>query len=741
MATSSFPLAPFGLACLCPHEIADMDSPTEPLCDNLINCSECGGIGSILIRCSCSRTAGLPVIDSTSITETGAPFPDCRMCKGSGTTSLPCNGCAGAGTIRLQVVYTVLNLGSGAVASATLIPGAIDPIPSPGGNGASWELPTSELVDRLIAQVGGTLDRSHYTADLYRKNLPLPGWTPDMPLAQRLRIEAAAIARTQTLTRHRHFFTTATPPKSSYPADRLRSLARLADLLHLDLYCLRYPASGSASQQGHPAWAVAFALPTDDALLPAAPDLANASLADAVAAVDPIAMLRKAHRDFHPSRPAPAHFIAPARQVPEPGPAGADLTELSEQLTMLAEEDAGALALRRNGSWHTARFTRSGTTDDFVETATGQLRRTTSPIWRSDTALPPPAWRGKAIPELTCLHCETGTTWAPCDCTGILTDRADPTCDACGGTGARQSTTCRDCGRVGRIRYGYTVTVTDLDTFARHWNFDPRAGADPRPRPWPPYGELDRHQLPEPDRLVSRLFESGIDYADVRTFDDLAPSADLIDGAVLAPPGTSQADVVQTHARAQAANRPGARITLIWHPPASATVLQATRIAWGLGFDLVIGVEDRTTAPTTGTALGGMRWGAALIRPSGDMDRTRTSAFGRPTLTAALQECLDHLPHQVNIARVHKPGALEVIPAPQQPEPPHPKGTERLEVTLSRLAAAHRNLPEPPVVVRLSPNQVTVTRLTAGTEHHLQLDAPLAQAPTLVEALAILASR
>jgi hypothetical protein len=719
-----------------------MDSPIEPICDNLIDCPGCGGIGSILTRCSCTRTAGLPVIERTSTTESGAPFPDCRICNGSGITSLPCNGCTGAGRIRLQVVYTVLNLVSGEVASATLIPGAIDPVQSPGGNGASsWELPAGDLVGRLIAQVGGTLDRSHYTADLYRKNLALPGWTPDLPLAQRLRIEAAAIARTQTLTRHRHFFTTATPPAVAHPVDRLRSLSRLADLLHLDLYCFRYPAGGSAPLQSHPAWAVAFALPTDDGRLPAAPDLAHASLAEAVAAADPVALLRKAHRDFHPARPAPAHFIASARQVPEPGPAGADLTELSEQLTMLAGDDTGALALRRNGSWHTARFTRTGATKDFVETATGQVRRTTSPIWRSDTALPPPAWRGKAIPELTCLHCETGTTWAPCDCTSILTDRADPTCDACGGTGTRQSTTCRDCGRVGRIRYGYTVTVTDLDTFAQHWNFDAGTGADHRPRPWPPYGELDRHQLPEPDRLVSRLFESGIDYADVRTLDDLAPSADLIDGAVLAPPGTPQAVVAQAHARAQAANRPGARITLIWQPPASATVLQATRIAWGLGFDLVIGVEDRTTAPTTGTTLGGMRWGAALIRPGGDIDRTLTSAFGRPTLTAALQECLDHLPHQLNIARANKPGALEVIHAPQQPEPPHPKGTERLEATLSRLAAAHRNLPEPAVVVRLSPNQVTVTRLTAGAQRHLQVDALLAQAPTLTEVLTILASQ
>ena len=107
-----------------------------------------------------------------------------------------------------------------------------------------------------------------------------------------------------------------------------------------------------------------------------------------------------------------------------------------------------------------------------------------------------------------------------------------------------------------------------------------------------------------------------------------------------------------------------------------------------------IGAEDRNLDELAETALGGMRWGAALLHPREEVDRSLTGAFGKRRLTIALHDLITALPHRLNVDSKEKPGPLDVVPAPQQTHPPHIPGVERLESVRSSLASGHGGLPD-----------------------------------------------
>jgi hypothetical protein len=151
---------------------------------------------------------------------------------------------------------------------------------------------------------------------------------------------------------------------------------------------------------------------------------------------------------------------------------------------------------------------------------------------------------------------------------------------------------------------------------------------------------------------------------------------------------------------------------------------------------LAAGAEDRNDPAVAGTALTGMRWGAALLGPNAEPGRNLTGAFGKRRLAIALHDLIEHLPHRLNIATGAKPGPLDVVPVPQQTNPPSIRGTERLESLLSRVASRHAGVNPDSIAVRLGPTSVVITQLTAGAEARLQPVVPLAQAPTLEAALA-----
>jgi hypothetical protein len=722
-----------------------MDTPPLAADDPLRTppCPDCSGLGTKLLQCSCTAT-GEPLISDYS-TEPGnaMPLPDCKRCQGSGTLSVPCSTCAGAGAARAQVVVTVINIDTGAIASETILPGVLSPqwIQSELGDEHRWALPLSPVVDRLVATAGGTLIESHENTTSLSWSLAVPGdWSADLPTDTRLALEAQAIARAQARTRHRHFFTTSAVVDAVDPDARFAHLAAIADRLHLDLCCYRYATvSDELDRPTQRGWSVTFELPHSEKPSPRTTRVDHPSLADALTASAPLELLKRVQLQQNMREPRPARFIRDTATPTQAAPVGLTVDAITEQLATLTGALDGAVAVRRDGVWHFAKLEPASALDDFQELDTGQVRHRRIRTWRRTPAPPVPAWWGDPIPERACPNCETGTTWVACECFQTLTDAPDPHCERCAGTGTREGTHCSRCCQVGRIRYGYTVTIANLHgASAHHYNVNPGVDPEHRPAAWPAIPELTHHQLPDTARLTHRLFADGIDLADLRELTGLRPSAGLLDGGVIAPVTRSMTDLVYQHVVHTTGGRPGARIILTWTPPPPATVLQAARIAWGLGFDLVVGAEDRNADALAGTTLGGMRWGARLLRPNAEPDRDLTGTFGKRRLAIAVQDLIDDLPHRLNVDTQAKPKPLEVVAAPQQPHPPLIPGAERLEAVLSRIASLHGGLHAHTIVARLSPHQATFLRLTAGTERRLQPVVPMAEAPTLAEALAIL---
>lgn len=639
-------------------------------------------------------------------------------------------------------MITAININTGVIASETLLPGVITPewIKADLDDDHRWALPLAPVVERLVSTIGGTLIESHANTMSLMWSLAIPGdWSRDLPASERLRLEAAAIARAQARTRHRYFFTATAEPDSADSDARLAHLAAIADRLHLDLCCYKYVTpSDELDRPTKRGWSITFELPGVEKPSPRTSRLGHFTLADALAESTPLELLKWVQFRRNMSEPAPARFIRDTATPAEAAPVGPTVDAIADRLASLTGALDGAVAVRRDGVWHFAKLEPAAVLDDFRELNTGQVRHLRTRTWRRTPAPPMPAWWGDPIPERVCPNCETGTTWVACECFQTLTDTPDPLCDRCSGTGMKEGTQCSLCGQVGRIRYGYTVTIANLDGgSAHHYNVDPGVDPEHHPAAWPAIPELTHHQLPDVARLTHRLFTDGIDLADLRELTGLRPSAGLLDGGVIAPVTTSMTDLVYQHVVDTAAGRPGARIILAWTPPPSATVLQAARIAWGLGFDLIVGAEDRNADALAGTALGGMRWGARLLRTEEEPDRNLTGTFGKRRLAIAVQDLIDDLPHRLNVGAEAKPNPLDVVAAPQQRHPQLVPGAERLESVLSDLASFHGGLNAHTIVARLSPQRTTFMRLTAGAERRLQPVVPMAEAPTLAEALAM----
>lgn len=716
----------------------DLDATLTPACPH------CDGLGSKVFPCSCTGTGTKLVSGYGPASGSSAPLPDCKQCQGSGTRSLQCTTCGGGGNVRAQLVITVVNIDTGSIASETVLPGVITPeaLQDTTTSDKTWVLPLQPIIDRLAGQVGGSLLATDSAGvSLGKPVLVGKGWHADLPTRQRLALEAAAIARAQALTRHRHFFTTTAPSDDRTPDGMLARLASIADRLHLDLCCYRHPTfSDEGDRLASSGWSVDFELPGNDGPAPRSQRVSYPSLAEALVTTDPSAMLRRCWLRKDLSQIVPAHFIKNTTEAAPRRDLGTTESFLSGRINTLSDDTAGAVAVRRDGSWHFARLEPGTSRDEYRETSTGQIRRLEIRTWSRQPSPPPPTWWGDPMPEQLCPQCETGETWLPCDCADTMSGLPDATCSRCGGTGTRPGTSCLWCGQIGKIRYGYTVTVADIESDAPAFHVNVDLGANPHHQhaPVPAFTEMVHTQLPEAARLTSRLFDAGIDLADLRDVTGLAPSSFLLDGGVVAPEGTPAIDLMHRHVTSASSGRPGGRVLLSWSPPTEATVAQVARLAWGLGYDLVLGAEDRNANQLAGTSLGGMRWGAALMRPGQEPDRLLTGAFGKRRLSLALQDCLDKLPHLLNIASGEKPAPLDVVDAPQQPVSPQIPAADQLEAALSTLATRCGGLTAHTVIARLAPARVEFFTLTSGSEARYRPRIPMVEAPTLTEALALI---
>jgi len=94
-------------------------------------CARCDGMAFTLDWCRCRDGDGAFLIEDR--TPDGEPWADCEVCRGDGTVARPCRDCDQHGRRRAQLVLTVANLDTGTIASANVVPGAVEPGPAPGG--------------------------------------------------------------------------------------------------------------------------------------------------------------------------------------------------------------------------------------------------------------------------------------------------------------------------------------------------------------------------------------------------------------------------------------------------------------------------------------------------------------------------------------------------------------------------------------------------------------------------------
>jgi len=120
----------------------------------VVVCPSCDGLGFAVVACRCTDGGDRLLVTDGMDRPAGEPYRDCLLCQGDGAVGEPCHDCGQTGRRRAQLVLTMANLDTGAVASANVVPGVVEPVPWPGDGGESWYLPLGPLLRDLAAVVG-----------------------------------------------------------------------------------------------------------------------------------------------------------------------------------------------------------------------------------------------------------------------------------------------------------------------------------------------------------------------------------------------------------------------------------------------------------------------------------------------------------------------------------------------------------------------------------------------------------
>ncbi|KXK63279.1 hypothetical protein AWW66_04045 [Micromonospora rosaria] len=610
-----------------------------------VECPGCSGLTFTVLPCVC-RIGGDRLLYEAG-TYADEPYRDCARCAGAGTRAVACVDCGGAGRRRAQLVLTVANLDTGAVASASVVPGSV--LPTPDGTGG-WELALRPLVDELATAVGvppPTVEPVWLTLPLSHR------YRPDTPADQREALVAAAIAGRSYRPWRVFVGRSVGRPAPPDPARALAQLRGLADLLRLDLVVEARRGPGATR------WYVRYEVPggrVPDEVGAGFPDL-PAALA-ATSPTDALAGLRERGRH------APGHAIGSGRSAPVgwrsvlAGAAGP--ARVARRLGRLLRRVGGAQAVWRDGRWWYVPLPDGPPVDEIRATDTGQVS-----WWRRGTLVratepPAPSWQGQPIGYATCPDCVPGTRLRRCRC---LLD-GDQDCRHCSGAALEPSEfVCTSCGDSGRVHDAVTVTLTDLDGFATHelWRADhddpgvPVAG-------WPggaPVLRLDRRY-----RLAERAATLGVRPADLLDADGGLPlHRDLREGLVF-PDGTTVPALVR-FVRKAAAGRPGARLIVAAVRPVTPPLAAVLRLGAGLGLDVAVTVTDQRPDPDQPLREAGRWWSVELMAP-GTPDE-RISPPGLPSVEAAVGFCLRMLDGAVHAA---VPADVQVpLVVPQMPGP------------------------------------------------------------------------
>lgn len=397
----------------------------------VVVCRSCDGLGFALARCPCTHGGDDRLLVTDGDRQPGEPYQDCQQCDGLGSVGRPCHDCGQSGRRRAQLVLTMANLDTGAVASANVVPGVVEPAPWPGDGGRSWYLPLAPLLGELAAAVGAnswTDVRDPHSVDGPLILLP-SDWQPEHPAQRRTVREAEAIAW-QGRDAWRLFLgrTAAAPPRD--PAAELGRWCRLADLLCLDLVveARRQPAGGGLT------WTVRFEVPGG----PVPADVRN-DADDLAAAILTTGELGALYGLEERGLAACAHHLA-AGGPPPATPPSIDLDQPQRRIiadcvdVATGAPNPGAQAIWRDGRWWHTSLRVAGTAETLAERSTGQIISRHTVLLRRGWQPPAPSWQGPAVAYVDCPDCDPHSRLQRCDCR-LVTGHVNPDCPRCAGSG------------------------------------------------------------------------------------------------------------------------------------------------------------------------------------------------------------------------------------------------------------------------------------------------------------------
>ncbi|WP_320067587.1 hypothetical protein [Micromonospora sp. RTGN7] len=623
----------------------------------VLTCTTCSGLTFTLTVCHCTDGGNRLLVESGDVA--GEAYQGCLLCDGLGTVAQGCFDCGRQGVRRAQLVLTVANLDTGAVASVNVVPGSVLPTPDPGGG---WRLELTPLLAELTAAAGagGLVDPPRQPWEEAELVLPLDrAWHPDLPAPQRDAMVAQAIARRYHRP-WRVFLGRSYAPPTTSPAQQLERFCELAALLCLDLV-----VEARRQTRTDITWHVRFEVPGGSvpeegrgyALdLPAA--LTTTSVADALTGLG------------ERGRAAPAYSI-----VPRPGrrsaPLATDLDRLARRVRADLRRAPAAQAIWRDGRWSHTRLLPGGCVDVLHERDTGQVARRRRRPLRRAAEPPAPSWQGPPIGYVTCGDCAPDSRLHQCDCT-LGGEPADPGCAHCSGAGFAPSvfdcTTCRG-GR--RLYRAVTVTLADLRTRARHELWQPCPG-EPGAVPVDPTPGPQLHRLAGRYRLAGQASTFGVRPHELIEADGGQPlSVLLVAGLSVVPP---HLDPVARFVASAGAGRPGARLIVVADPPDVPSLAVLARLATGLGLTLAVSVRDHRHDLGHDPAIRpDSSWNVELVPPGTPVDRLAPPV--RPSVEAALAFCLEYLDNAVTAAVpavADRPIVVPHAPATAPPVDPVP---------------------------------------------------------------------
>ncbi|WP_433391071.1 hypothetical protein [Micromonospora sp. KLBMP9576] len=652
-----------------------------------VACPDCDGTTFRLGPCRCTRYGNRLLADDGppgGAAPHREPYRKCALCRGGGTVAVACLRCGRHGRRRAQLVLTVANLDTGAVASHEVAPDSLDPRPDPAGG---WAADLTPRVRELAAATGVAA-----TVDPMTVRLP-PGWRPDLPADERHELAARALAEAARPA-WRVLVGRSTAPPPIDPAARLAQLCALADLLLLDLVV------EARRHDGGLCWDVRYELP--GSTVPAASPRLHADLSAALTRTEVTdALAGLGERGLA----APARMLRPDRPLPPAPPAGgADHVErrVRADCTSLTAELPGAQAVWRDGRWWHTGLGPGEPVETLVGQPTGQvLRRVRVPLRR--LAEPPePPWLGEPLPWRPCPDCRPENRLRACRCRACGRPDDDG-CPACHGLGLRPSVlACATCGGTRRLHQAMLVTLTDLRFRVAHLTWHVGA-AEAATLAGTGAGGRAVVRLPGRYRLGAWASVFGVrpqDLVDADGGHDIPP--DARDGYVTLP--WAGADPVRELVAAVAPALPAARLLVTAVRPDAPPLAELIRLALGLDLALVVSVVDLRNHPADPSRAHGLLWSVEMRAPAAPV--CPDDLPERPSLEAAVAHCLDCL--DVTLPETVPADPEEPIPVPQStpralPADPVP--------ALLRLAARHAGRP---LAVRFTRSGCTVHRHDGG---------------------------